>query len=246
MKKIIGLLFVLFAVVGLASCTPKTTDKNDKDTTTKSEGVMTYAEYVAAAKDATVVIETYIQAKQGWWENNGVGNASFYTQDGNGGYFLYNMPCSEDDYNNKLTVGAKIRVTGTKGEWAGELEVVDATWELLEGYYVAKALDVTSIFNSDSISEKQNLFISLKGLEVTGAYKYKWDNSGSEGDDLYFDVKLGDKTYSFTVESYLCDKDSDVYKAVKELKVGDIIDLEGFLYWYNGAQPHVTSVKVTK
>ena len=40
--------------------------------------------------------------------------------------------------------------------------------------------------------------------------------------------------------------DTDVYKAVKNLKVGDTIDLEGFLYWYNGVNPHITSVKVVK
>ena len=38
--------------------------------------------------------------------------------------------------------------------------------------------------------------------------------------------------------------DSDVYTAVRELKVGDVVDLEGFLYWYEGANPHITSVTV--
>ena len=32
--------------------------------------------------------------------------------------------------------------------------------------------------------------------------------------------------------------------AVKNLKVGEVIDMEGFLYWYNGVNPHITSVKV--
>ena len=71
-----------------------------------------------------------------------------------------------------------------------------------------------------------------------------WDGSGSEGDDLYFNVSLNGEVYSFTVESYQCDSSTDVYKAVKSLKVGDVIDVEGFLYWYEGAQPHVTSVTV--
>ena len=30
-----------------------------------------------------------------------------------------------------------------------------------------------------------------------------------------------------------------------EVNVGDKIDVEGFLYWYNGAQPHVTAVYPT-
>ena len=48
--------------------------------------------------------------------------------------------------------------------------------------------------------------------------------------------------YTFTVESYLCDAESDVYKAVKELAIGDVIDMEGFLYWYEGVNPHITAV----
>ena len=76
------------------------------------------------------------------------------------------------------------------------------------------------------------------------AFLYKWDGSGEEGDDLYFNVSVNGQTYNFTVESYLCDKDSEVYKAVKELKIGDTIDMEGFLYWYEGANPHITEVTV--
>ena len=67
----------------------------------KSEGVMTYDEFVAAEKGSTVVIETFIQAKQSWWEKDGVGVGTFYTMDKDGGYLLYNMPCSKDDYDKK-------------------------------------------------------------------------------------------------------------------------------------------------
>ena len=47
-----------------------------------------------------------------------------------------------------------------------------------------------------------------------------------------------------TVESYLCDNTTDVYNAVKNLKIGDTVDMEGFLYWYEGVNPHITSVTV--
>jgi len=52
--------------------------------------------------------------------------------------------------------------------------------------------------------------------------------------------------YSFTVESYLCGEGTEVYEAVTKLNIGDKIDLEGFLYWYNGANPHVISVKAAE
>ena len=213
----------------------------------KSEGVMTYEEYMAAAVDDEVTVETYVQAKQSWWEDK----ATVYTQDEDGAYFIYNMACSEEDYE-KLTEGQKIKVTGYKAEWSGEIEIVDATFELEEGEYIAEPMDVTDLLGKDELIEHQNKKVSFKGMTVEAigqddegkdtAFFYNWDNSGEEGNDLYFKVSKDGAEYTFTVESYLCDAESDVYKAVKELAIGDVIDMEGFLYWYEGVNPHITAV----
>ena len=218
--------------------------------TVATEGVMSYADYVAADVDTEVCVETYVQAKQAWWEDNGVGQATFYTQNQDGGFFIYNLPCSQEDYD-KLVPGTKIKVTGFKSEWSGEVEIVDATYEIEDtDTFVAAPKDVTDLLGKDELIDYQNQFVSFKGMTVEAAndagdaFLYKWDGSGTEGDDLYFNVSLDGNTYSFTVESYLCDKDSDVYKAVQNLKVGDVVDMEGFLYWYEGVNPHITSVSV--
>ena len=213
----------------------------------KGEGVMTYAEYSAAELDSQVTVETYIQAKQGWWENEGVGVATFYTQDADGAYFLYNMPCSEDEYA-LLTEGTKIKVTGYKSEWSGEIEITDATYEIEDGNYIAEPVDVTDLLASDDLINSQNMLVSFTGMTVEAAddsgaaFLYNYDGSGSEGDDLYFKVSYNGQTYTFTVESYLTGSDSDVYKAVMALKVGQKVDMEGFLYWYEGVNPHIISV----
>lgn len=232
--------------------TDTTDDQTDNQTTpdtpvdpdAKSEGVMTYAEYVAAAIDDAVVIEAYVQAKQSWWEDK----ATVYAQDKDGAYFLYNMACSEEDYA-KLVPGTKIKVSGYKAEWAGEIEIIDSTFEIEEGSYIAPALDITDKLGSDDLINYQNQFVSFKGMTVEArddgsAFNYKWDGSGVDGDDLYFNVSLNGTTYTFTVESYLCDSTTDVYAAVKALEVGQTVDLEGFLYWYEGVNPHITSVTV--
>lgn len=213
----------------------------------KSEGVMTYAEYAAADVDTEVVIEAYVQAKQSWWDDK----ATVYTQDQDGAYFLYDMACSEEDYE-KLVPGTKIKVTGFKSEWSGEVEIIDATFEIEEGSYIAEAEDVTALLGTDELIENQNKFVAFKGMTVEAAgqdadgndvaFLYKWDGSGQDGDDLYFNVSLNGETYTFTVESYLCDNTTDVYAAVKNLQIGDVIDMEGFLYWYEGVNPHITSV----
>ena len=243
MKKITALLLTTVLAVSLVGC------GGTKDTAdVKSEGVMTYAEYVAADLDSQVVIETYVQAKQSWWDNQ----ATVYTQDKDGAYFLYNMACSEEDYE-KLTPGTKIKVTGYKSEWSGEVEITDATFEIEEGSYIAPAEDVTALLGTDELINHQNEFVSFKGMTVEAStdadgnevpFLYSWDGSGQDGDDLYFNVSLDGETYTFTVESYLCDNTTDVYKTVQSLQVGDTVDMEGFLYWYEGVNPHITSVTV--
>lgn len=247
MKKILAFVLAAVMVMGMAGCASNT--KKD-DPSVKSEGVMTYAEYAAAALDTQVVIETYVQAKQSWWDNK----ATVYTQDADGAYFLYNMACSAEDYE-KLTVGTKIKVTGYKAEWAGEVEVVDATFEILDGNYVASAVDATAWLGTDELIKHQNEFAAFKGMTVEAskdsngndvAFLYNWDGSGQDGNDLYFNVSYNGQVYTFTVESYLCDNTTDVYAAVKALNIGDKIDMEGFLYWYEGVNPHITSVTAAK
>ncbi|MGN1410741.1 MAG: hypothetical protein ACI4XJ_11285 [Eubacteriales bacterium] len=243
MKKVISLLLTLTMVFVFAGCT-----SGSNDTDVKGEGVMTYDEYIAAALDTEVVIETYVQAKQSWWEDK----ATVYTQDKDGAYFLYNMACSEADYA-KLEKGTKIKVTGYKSEWSGEIEITDATFVIEDGSYIAEAFDATSLLGTDDLIKHQNEFVSFKGMTVEAtkdadgndvAFLYNWDGSGQDGSDLYFNVSKDGQTYTFTVESYLCDNTTEVYSAVKNLTIGQVIDMEGFLYWYNGVNPHITSVTV--
>lgn len=273
MKRIFALMLALcLALTLLAGCgekdTPDTPDdaqNNVGDNTipedakkpAKFEGVMTYDEYVAAALDTEVTVETYVQAKQSWWDDK----ATVYSQDKDGAYFLYNMACSAEDYE-KLVPGTKIKVVGFKGEWSGEVEIMDATFEIIEDdTFVATAEDVTALLGTDELINKQNLFVAFKGMTVESytkdgtdyncAFVYNDDNSGSReangvGSDLYFNVSVNGQTYTFCVESYLCNNESEVYKAVESLNVGDVIDAEGFLYWYNGANPHITAVSAAQ
>ena len=240
MKKLLAIVAAALAVVSTVSAKPNSS-KSEK----KGKGVMTYDEYVSASLDSEVVIETYVQAKQSWWDNKG----TFYTQDKTGGYFLYNMPCSKEEYD-KLVPGTKIKVTGYKAEWSGEVEIIDAKFQILKDKkYIAEPQDVTQELGTDALISYQNRYVSFKGMtvepsnEAGDAFLYKWNGAGQDGDDLYFNVSKDGKTYTFTVESYLCDKSTEVYSAVKNLKVGDVIDMEGFMYWYEGPNPHITVVK---
>jgi hypothetical protein len=242
MKKILTVIMALVCVLALAAC------GNSGDTDKKSEGVMTYAEYVAAPLDSEVTIEAYVQAHQSWWEDK----ITVYAADKEGAYFLYEMACSEDD-SKKLTPGTKIKAKGFKSEWSGEIEITDATFEIEEGSYIAEAKDVTDLLGKDALADEMNRFVSFTDLEIVASkdgngneapFLYNWDGSGEEGNDVYFNVSKDGATYTFLVRAYLTGPDTDVYKTAKTLKVGDKIDCEGFMYWYEGPNPHITGITI--
>ena len=227
MKRVLAVCMILALAISMIAC-------GAVDPNKKSEGVMTYAQYNAAAIDDEVVVEGFVQATQSWWDNK----ITVYCQSPDGAYFLYELACSEEDAA-KLVPGTKIRVTGYKGEWAGEIEVMDGTFEFVEGdTFVAEALDVTALLGTEELIAHQNAFVSFKGLTVESV-SFKNDEPG---DDIYVTVGYNGESYDFCVERYLTGPETEVYAAVGELKAGDVVDIEGFLYWYAGVNTHITGV----
>lgn len=263
MKKLIALLLAALMVFAMAACNNTTgnestapsteaTTPSTEDTTPSSEAgvtVMTHAEFDAAELESEVVVDTYVQAVESWYKDA----CHIYAVSEDGGYYIYGYTCTKEEAD-KLVPGTKIRVTGHKAEWSGEVEIIDAKIEILEGTYTATATDVTDKLGTEELTDFMNNLVAIKGLTVAAskdaegkeaAYLYSYDGSGEAGkSDLYFNVTDGTNIYTFTVNIYMIGTgaDSDVYKAVEALKIGDKIDIEGFLYWYNGPQPHLTSV----
>ena len=231
MKKFIALLMAMMMVLALGACG----DKNAADDiNAKSEGVMTYAEYAAAALDAEVVIEAYVQATQSWWDNK----ITVYAQDKDGAYFIYELACAEADAA-KLVPGTKIKVKGYKGEWAGEVEIMDGTFEFAgDTKYVAEPVDATAWLGTDELIKHQNQLAVFKGMTVE-AIEYK---NGEPGDDIYVTVSKDGNKYDFCVERYLTGPETEVYQAVGALAVGDKVDVTGFIYWYEGVNTHITGI----
>ena len=260
MKKILALVLALIMVMGLVACgdtnptdpaptdpaptdpaptDPAPTDPapTDPAPTDPAVTVMTHEEYMAAELNSEVVVEFYVQATQSWWDNQIV----VYGQDENGGYLAYNMACSEEDAA-KLVPGTKIRVTGYKAEWSGEVEIdAGATFEFVEAEpWIAEALDVTALLGTDELIAHQNEKVAFKGLTIEKV-EYKNGEPGY-GNDIYVTVGYNGASYDFCVEAYLTDPDSEVYQTVGTLNVGDVVNVEGFLYWYNGVNTHITAV----
>ncbi len=196
---------------------------------------MTHEEFMAVPLDSEVRLETYVQATQKWWNNT----VSVYCQSHDGAYFLYELACTEEDAA-KLVPGTKIRVNGTKGAWAGEVEVMNGTFEFVSGgdTYIAEAFDATELLGKDELIDHQNEYAVFKGMTVE---KIEYKNC-TPGDDIYVTLKKGDASYNFMVEYNLTGADTEVYKAVGKLMAGDVVDVWGFIYWYEGVNPHITNL----
>ena len=209
---------------------------------TETLKLMTWEEYMAAEVGSKVLIEAYVQGHQAWWNNM----ITLYAQDENGGYFLYEFPCTQE-MAEKLVPGTKIRVQGYKAEWSGEIEIVSdkvdpdfAKIEIIEGNNVATPIDITSKLGTDDLIKYQNMLVEFKGLTVK-SIEYK---NGEPGDDIYVYLTYNGADYSFCVERYLTGPETDLYTKVGTLVEGDVVDIVGFAYWYNGINTHITSITV--
>ena len=263
MKKIICLLLVCILAFATVACNDQSTTKPTEAPTTKPTAssttkptepedvidppisdvtVMTWEEYMAAEIGSKVVVEAYVQGHQSWWDNK----ITIYAEDEVGGYFLYDFPCSAETAE-KLVAGTKIRVYGYKAAWAGEIELVTdeldpdyARIEVLEGNYVAEPKNLTHLLGSEELVNYQNMLVKFEGLTVV-SISYK---NGAPGDDIYVTFSYNDAEYQFCVERYLTGPETELYQLVGTLNAGDIVDVVGFAYWYNGINTHITNITV--
>ena len=229
MKKLLTIMLSVLMVCGLVACSSK--DNEEEPTPSPSDDTVVeapkakdnYESFVAADVDSEVEVLMYVQAHQGWWEDNGQGVMTLYGMDNDGGYFVYNAKMDKETADS-IKEGTLVKVTGTKAEWSGEVEIMDA------------------VSDSDALKAYMNQKVAIKGLEVVNV-----ETKDSESDpDLYIECKLADTTVNLCVENYLTGPDTEVYKTAKDLQAGTIIDIEGYLYWYEGANPHVTSITLVK
>jgi len=113
-------------------------------------------------------------------------------------------------------------------------------------------VDLTLLIGSEDLSKHQNQHVTFNGGMVIEQYDsegeermflYRQDGSGSEGDDLYVKVMFTGESYTFIVDTEICDKDSDAYKIVQGLRSGDIVDIEAVIL-SDSTTPRITAIEV--
>ena len=118
---------------------------------------------------------------------------------------------------------------------------MDCTFEFAgNDTFIAEAFDATALLGTDELIAHQNELVSFKSMTVE-AVTYKNDEPG---DDIYVTLGYNGASYDFCVERYLTGPETEVYETVGALEVGQVVDVEGFLYWYEGPNPHITSISV--
>jgi len=175
-----------------------------------------------------VIDETYVQSKSRDVE----GTVQLFTQNGDSAYLVKTTSLSESQFD-ELAVGAKISVSGVKINGASNNVVGDAVIGVLDSSsnsdYIAEPVDVTELLaanDSDALIHYYNKLVSLKGLSVTRAAQ---DKNGM----LNIQFKIGENNeakYDFNVDPALVSNDSDTYLTALALSLGEVADVECFLY----------------
>ena len=243
MKKLLTILLGVFMVLTLAGCGQKQQEEEPVVEACPT-AANTYADYAAGALEEEFELLMSVQAHESWWD----GKVTVYAQDDDGGYLLYDL-ATDEATANAMTEGTLILVKGFKSEWSGEVELIDATAQIMVGGCdngkVYDAEDVTALIgNNDELAKHMNKKTLFKNLTVVN-YTYNWDGSGTRDDsDIYLNLTDENGTpITFTVRRYLTDNTTDVYKNVEALQAGDVVDLTAFLYWYEEPQARIIGVE---
>ena len=192
-----------------------------------------FAEYVAAKDDETVVVKGVITAML---SKDGKGNSSnsIYFQDNDGGYYVYNL--ADDPYTVLgLKEGMTIRATGVRDTYSGTYEVINTTVEILDkNTNVPAPVDFTEIYtNAEALTDAalvgpQSMLVTIKGVEITT------QDAGSG----YYRFKLAGKESYVRISSSSC----PIVKADQAVMIdnhtkhaGYLADVTGLICVYNGA-----------
>lgn len=243
MKKLLTVLLGVLMVLALVGCGAKKEETPVVDEDEPVEEVVTaantFADYEAAEIDAELELLMSVQCAYIDYKGNGF----VFLQCDEGATLGY-CDGADTELFAKMTPGTLVKVHGYKSEWSGELELGDATYEIVGEGTNYEALDVTDLCGDiEGLTPAMNEKVSFKALQVK-EYKYNWDGSGQrDSSDIYLDVECPNNAdMTFVIKTGMYDCNSELFQFVETLESGDLVDIEAFMYWYEGPQPYINAI----
>ena len=201
---------------------PSTTDTWG---TLKNMTISSWTEWIA--KDSGMVAVQGVITGMVYQEQ--YSNANVFLQDEDGGYYAYAVgEMSEDEANNYLAVGNEVIFEGEKSIYNGLHEF---NQEKVTGIKVISrdntfdAVDVTEAAKNDNLRKYQAMWVKATGMFVQeeGKSYMKFNDNKYE---IYHSAKYSGAAFDVVEEQ------------LKEITVGDTVEITGFIGCYNADQFH--------
>lgn len=206
-----------------------------------------YSFYDNASKGESYNLSGWILALEAY--STQYNSASIYLLDESleGAYYCYSVKMSVDFYNG-LKIGSPVTVSVTSTVYNGLIETKSSGSIVANKDLAAKteaemlaAKDISNIFitaDSKKITYAQSSYAKLTHMKVTKISGVKLDSTSTT--HSFITLERNGETVSVALNKNLMALDSQAAKdldaEVKKLKVGDYVDVEGLVGWYNGIQ----------
>ena len=200
--------------------------------------VISFEDYMAAEKGATVTVEGIVVAMNGKSVGNSRNHLFLADASGKGGYYCYQL--DDDPVAAGVEIGMTVTVTATVEPYSGMQETKGGTFAIVSTEKQTVAVkDITDTFkNGGDLKNLVGLAVTIKGVEVK-----EQDLSKDTSQYLYFELN-GERGY---VRTYITDFPHDMSHEVENNpdkiaidtahaeKFGWSANVTGILILYNGA-----------
>lgn len=206
--------------------------------------IMTYEEWLASEEGSAVKIKGVLTAKETY--STEYGNTSFYLKDESavGGYMIYRIACTQEQYDNDFVIGNTIVVSAEKDIYNGMHETADGTssYKVLSTGATVTADNITSVISgATDAAGVTAAMIPYQGRSVTFTGIITAVTTSSS--KTYLTVQVGTNTIRYVLSSYFM---STTGEAFTELANKAIIGIEatftGVMAWSSSNAPYPTAI----
>ena len=239
-----------YKLTGLITAPNGATATVNFDRTVPEYAVISFEEYMAAEKGATVTVEGIVVGINAHSLNNKYNHLYLMDASGKGGYYCYKL--TSDPAEAGIKVGMTVSVSGTVEPYSGMQEIKDGSFQIVdETIKTITPVDVTEKFAAgDPLTNFVAMPVVIKGVNI-GAQDLEKDTSQY----LYFSIgeeKGYVRTYVSDFINLTINKEGDVYTspdkatidAAHAEKFGWTANVTGILVLYGVENPYIIPTSV--